>query len=110
MSYNKFRFISGIDNSISFDEYLEYTRLQYPHLDPETIFQIAREKFVLIDRNGDNTINYREFVDSEFRENHYPLFNSNFGYGYGPFFPYNGFYHHYNPINFSFNQRSFNHF
>ena len=67
MSYNKFRYIAGIDGKINFDEYLEYTRQEYPHLDYGPVYKIAREKFALMDRNGSGRIEYHEFVDAEMR-------------------------------------------
>ena len=73
MSYNEFRNVSGADKMIDFNEFVEITRQKYPHLDQQSIFEIARDKFALMDKNGDGRINYNEFAEAKFRENTNPI-------------------------------------
>ncbi|CAF1020984.1 unnamed protein product [Brachionus calyciflorus] len=79
MSYSSFRSIAGADNMIDFNEFLEMTRQTYPHLDQQTLYEIAQEKFALMDRNGDGRINYNEYTNAYNREKTpYGNFQSNY--------------------------------
>ncbi|CAF1020948.1 unnamed protein product [Brachionus calyciflorus] len=73
MSYYEFRNFAGADNLIDFNEFLEITRQKYPHLDQQTIFEIARDTFSLMDKNGDGKINFNEYSEAKFRENTNPI-------------------------------------
>ncbi|CAF0860287.1 unnamed protein product [Brachionus calyciflorus] len=69
MAYSNFRYAAGADNMIDFNEFLEITRQKYPHLDQQTLYEIAHEKFTLMDRNGDGKINYNEYANANIKEN-----------------------------------------
>ncbi|CAF0818373.1 unnamed protein product [Brachionus calyciflorus] len=73
MSYYEFRTVSGADNLIDFNEFLEITRQKYPHLDQQTIYQIAKDKYALMDKNADGKINYSEFAEAKFRQETNPI-------------------------------------
>lgn len=84
MSYEKFRYISGIDNMIDRNEYTSYYQSNNPYSHPYTNYRNAQDEFSLIDRNGDGRIDYYEFRDAEQRKyghGYYPGSYSQFGYG-----------------------------
>lgn len=74
----KFRQISGIDDLIDRNEFEAYHQYQYPYLDPISNRIHANYVFSLIDRNGDNRIDFYEFADAERRKyGYYPGYYSN---------------------------------
>ncbi|RNA39579.1 hypothetical protein BpHYR1_012656 [Brachionus plicatilis] len=75
MSFSQFRNIAGIDHQIDFNEYFEYTRQKYPNIDKQTVYRIAKEKFAFIDRDKNNKIDYKEFVDAQKRKYYHPVNN-----------------------------------
>ena len=92
MSYNKFRYISGIDNMIDRNEYNHYYQQRNPFSHPGSNFINSQREFSLMDRNGDGRIDYHEFRDAEMRKNGYfPGMHSGYGHhGYG----HHGYGHH----------------
>lgn len=82
MSYEKFRYISGIDNLIDRHEYSAYYQRKHPFANPYSNYRNSQDEFSLIDRNGDGRIDYYEFRDAEIRKHRYYSGNySPFGFG-----------------------------